>query len=835
MLLFVFVLLMAQLRMESYQRDSMRRIRRNSSRTLLQDLLYKGGGGGDRDTPIPARPGRDAKMIHSIASLIRGKSRLLLLENPDTVEIYKLNESTARSTRAAKDDVYLPDITTKASNLSSMRGALSQSCPYLYDKRRGSFSSVASQRTGGLPKKQSNLKAQREAKKSNVTVTMIYLGQGRQGSGLKSTQDELKVLQQVNGGENICVFKGLVTPGEQFQFLSQRHRGFPFSATLYVNGIMVARISSCCEYRYAPGFQQGRKSCFRLSWLAGGIPCYRCTSLRNKYSSCQQLNNDPEKNLILPLEQNPGNGTVESCPSSPLFIPAKPETKSMRRMRKHIRDSGGASTDSEDQAAARFAEISEKKRKKSQTRKKDKGQGGKRAGNDGREEGQKGRGADVSQRSTVTEKCEEQASSAGEEQRTSRNVTALQTEQPRPKKTSKTVDSLQVEEATTQQTRVKQKEQGSNGKNRDGERLRDFYEECVEMSSALERGPNKHNWFKANILERCRLQKRLSSGPGAPGSDAELSPESDTVPQLHGEPEEEEDTGSRRPDEEEPDKERELQEQLDAMMTVLSTSDEVEQLVLRHTDLTDDLLLRLAEALKSSRSEVTLLNLNLNLIGPYGSHILLDVLRVKPQVKGLHLFGNKLRDHGVMTLLNGIAELQEQTARAAAAIQQAMLFPSEQNTLLQLPTGWRSFRVFALLELDVGGNGLGSDGVKVLASYLRYHSYLQYLGLAQTGAADLAAWKELFDSLKGNTSLTHIILDENNLGDPGVRLLADTLRENTGLRQVDLDRNGISDVGGNDIMGALLCRAQLPLRHLSLQENNISAGLMSRIQEEVKY
>lgn len=38
---------------------------------------------------------------------------------------------------------------------------------------------------------------------------------------------------------------------------------------------MVARISSCCEYRYAPGFQQGRKSCFRLTWLSGGTPCYR--------------------------------------------------------------------------------------------------------------------------------------------------------------------------------------------------------------------------------------------------------------------------------------------------------------------------------------------------------------------------------------------------------------------------------------------------------------------------------------------------------------------------------------------------------------------------------
>lgn len=198
------------------------------------------------------------------------------------------------------------------------------------------------------------------------------------------------------------------------------------------------------------------------------------------------------------------------------------------------------------------------------------------------------------------------------------------------------------------------------------------------------------------------------------------------------------------------------------------------------------------------------------------------------------MFGNKLRDHGVLTLLTGVAELQEQTAQAAVAIHQALLVPSEQDVLPPLTPGWSSFRLFTLLELDIGGNGLSSDGVKVLASYMRSHSHLRYLGLAQTSGADLAAWKELFDSLKGNRSLTQVVLDENNLGDPGVRLLADTLKENTSLQQVDLDKNDISDVGGNDLMGALLCRTRFPLRHLSLWENNISAALMSRIQEEVK-
>lgn len=168
-----------------------------------------------------------------------------------------------------------------------------------------------------------------------------------------------------------------------------------------------------------------------------------------------------------------------------------------------------------------------------------------------------------------------------------------------------------------------------------------------------------------------------------------------------------------------------------------------------------------------------------------------------------------------------------------AAIQQSQ--SAQQNATLQLPTGGSSFKVFALLELDIGGNDLSSDGVRLLASYMTHYSRLQYLGLAQTSRADLAAWKELFDSLRGNRSLIHIILDENNLGDPGVRLLAEVLKENRSLRQVDLDKNGISDLGGNDIMGALLCRLDFPLRHLSLEENNISAGLLSRIQEEVKY
>lgn len=74
---------------------------------------------------------------------------------------------------------------------------------------------------------------------------------------------------------------------------------------------------------------------------------------------------------------------------------------------------------------------------------------------------------------------------------------------------------------------------------------------------------------------------------------------------------------------------------MDAMTKVLNDSDEVEQLILRNTGLTDELLQRLAAALKISRSEVTVINLNLNHIGPPGVRVLLDLLEAKPQIKEL--------------------------------------------------------------------------------------------------------------------------------------------------------------------------------------------------------
>ncbi|XP_049326758.1 glutamate-rich protein 3 [Astyanax mexicanus] len=797
--------------MEANQKGSTRRVRRHSH-GVLQELYNKGFRTVGKDAqgrPLVKRGEgtRTPMYIHPLAldSIITRRGSLVLLNGPNTIEVYKPREPSQAGNAARMSDVYLPAITGKMSNLQAARANLSHSCPYLYSsRRRGSASSVTSQRGSDFNGKQSYLKELKDSRRSNVTVTMTYLGQGMPGT----TQDEMKVLQQICGGENICVFKGSVQPGEPFQFTSQRHLGYPFSATFYVNGLIAGRISSCCEYRYTPGFQQGRRSCFRLTRLSGGKPCYKCVNSRHGIGHEAKAIQD---NLpaIKPQEGVMG----DSRPSSPLFIPLGME-KSVRRTRKLPKEISGASTDSED------LNGSAKERKRHKRNK----------GRHSQQGDSKGSGESQPKRDTREDENKPAAVNQPKPPVKNSNHTKEQSkENPAPDSKVKAPDSLQDGEALSKQSgRRRPIAVEANGKSRNRERLRDFYEECVEMSTGLESGLDQQKWFKASKHERNKIKEQISSGPlpNASASEIELSEESDSSvfqsnsAKLRKNKKQQDPSQQEAPEDDEAEKEQELQKKLDAMTEVLSSSDEVEQLVLRNTGLTDDLLKGLAAALKSSLSQVTMINLNLNHIGPPGVHVLLDLLQAKPEVKGLLLFGNQLGDTGVQTLLSGLSDLQEKTALPRTQTHPERFYLSATS--------------FTLLELDLGGNGMGSEGLRVLGTYMRYHSQLQYLGLAQTPCSDMEAWNVLFESLKVNTKITHIMLDENQLGDQGVKLFAEALRGNRGLQKVDLDSNGFGDVGGSALLEALLSKKEGSLEHLSLEENYISTALMSKIQQVVK-
>ncbi|XP_061486627.1 glutamate-rich protein 3 [Rhineura floridana] len=113
---------------------------------------------------------------------------------------------------------------------------------------------------------------------SNAYVTMIYLGKTVHLSyDLLDYREEIKIYQQHCGGENLCVYRGKLLEGENFQFISKRHYGFPFSLTFYINGIQVDRLSSCCEYKHRKGTRLGGKhGHFGFVNVERSAPCYRC-------------------------------------------------------------------------------------------------------------------------------------------------------------------------------------------------------------------------------------------------------------------------------------------------------------------------------------------------------------------------------------------------------------------------------------------------------------------------------------------------------------------------------------------------------------------------------
>uniref|UniRef100_A0A8C6V716 DUF4590 domain-containing protein n=1 Tax=Naja naja TaxID=35670 RepID=A0A8C6V716_NAJNA len=113
---------------------------------------------------------------------------------------------------------------------------------------------------------------------SNAYVTMVYLGKTVHLSyDLLDYREEIKIYQQHCGGENLCVYRGKLLEGETFQFISRRHHGFPFSLTFYLNGIQVARLSSCCEYKHRKGTRLGgKRGYFGFVNVERSSPCYRC-------------------------------------------------------------------------------------------------------------------------------------------------------------------------------------------------------------------------------------------------------------------------------------------------------------------------------------------------------------------------------------------------------------------------------------------------------------------------------------------------------------------------------------------------------------------------------
>ncbi|RUS88027.1 hypothetical protein EGW08_004193, partial [Elysia chlorotica] len=144
-------------------------------------------------------------------------------------------------------------------------------------------------------------------------VSMVYHGSSlslaREMLPGRSKQDVV-VEQQHCGGNTLTVFRDSLDRGSKFSFISFRHRGYPFSLSIYVDGKMDCRVSTCCEYRHQKGGRiGGKKGHFSISGIQGAVPCYKCQVEKG----IRVGNQAPRPKLKRPPEQHEEVVVVETA------------------------------------------------------------------------------------------------------------------------------------------------------------------------------------------------------------------------------------------------------------------------------------------------------------------------------------------------------------------------------------------------------------------------------------------------------------------------------------------------------------------------------------------
>lgn len=132
---------------------------------------------------------------------------------------------------------------------------------------------------------------------------------------------------------------------------------------------------------------------------------------------------------------------------------------------------------------------------------------------------------------------------------------------------------------------------------------------------------------------------------------------------------------------------------------------------------------------------------------------------------------------------------------AAVSSAPCLSFPSSGWTSSQMHDLVDVLPQFSMLEvLDLAGNRLGDEGVKVLARALKANDTVARLDLARNMIGNEGAMA-LADTLKANDVLTNLSLGENCISSEGAIALADALKVNTAMSELDLYSNNIGEWG----------------------------------------
>ncbi|XP_051865753.1 ribonuclease inhibitor-like isoform X4 [Pristis pectinata] len=137
------------------------------------------------------------------------------------------------------------------------------------------------------------------------------------------------------------------------------------------------------------------------------------------------------------------------------------------------------------------------------------------------------------------------------------------------------------------------------------------------------------------------------------------------------------------------------------------------------------------------------------------------------------------------------------------------------------------------VELDLGWNKLGDSGVKLVSEALRNLECkidklcLWCVGLTAAGVVDLAS------AVSTNRSLTELDLGGNKLGDSGVKLVSEALKNpECKIHKLGLQRAGLTAVGVVDLISALSTNRSVT--ELDLDDNDLGDSGVKLVSEALR-
>ena len=131
-------------------------------------------------------------------------------------------------------------------------------------------------------------------------------------------------------------------------------------------------------------------------------------------------------------------------------------------------------------------------------------------------------------------------------------------------------------------------------------------------------------------------------------------------------------------------------------------------------------------------------------------------------------------------------------------------------------------------------NNIGDEGIKELTEALKTNTTLTTLNLQQKNIGDEDI-KALAEALKTNTTLTTLNLQQNNIGDEGIEALAEALKTNKTLKTLNLQQNNIGDEGVKKLAFILFNEFNITLKNIDLKFNDkiTSNGVFTELKSTI--